>query len=443
MQLNDLTQSTKSTKFLYPLFFLAVVSVLFPRQSVGGLSLGVDDALTPFGFIWVSMHWINKQWRLPGLGLSFIVITFTYFIFIFTFFGFLNQWVHQVDFKLPTELWQYLKRLTFFLIGFYFVFLKTSNFEKATKLFIWVFSIALSIGLLQYFNDGLGELLAKLYARTDHQLERLVYRSADVSRVYGVSGFSTSWGGISAFIFVFFSSLALTKMLSWRYSFFLLLIILAALLNVVFSGSRVALVAAFFGLLMILMVSLFDKKVGTGRKLSIIGVMTAGIYGMIFLMQDRLAFIIYRFVELQKQQGGGRIDQIQSGLSLLNSPETWVFGVGNAVQRQSSISYGIEVEPIYLLVNYGLVGLLLLVGILFYLFCLSLKLCFHKSDKQLKFAGYALMSSISVYMVFWLGYFFFQEIVVGLPFWLFSGSVLGLSYAREKEKNWSKKFEVR
>lgn len=443
MQSNGLTHSIGSTKYLYPLFFLAVVSVLVPRQSLGGLSLGVDDALTPIGFIWVNILWIRKQWRLPGSGLGLIVITFAYFIVIFTFFGFLNPWVYQVDFKLPTELWQYLKRVTFFLIGFYFVFLKISNFEKATKLFIWVFLIALSIGLLQYFNGGLGELLAKLYARTDHQLERLVNRSADISRVYGVSGFSTSWGGFSAFIFVFFSSLFLSKMLSWRYSFFLPLIILTALLNVVFSGSRVAMVAAFFGLSMILIVSLFDKTVGVGRKLSIIGVMTAGIYGLIYLMSDRLAFIIYRFDVLLDQSGGGRIEQIQSGLSLLNSPETWLFGVGNSVQRQSSISYGIEVEPIYLLVNYGLVGLLLLVGILFYLFFLSLKLCFHKSDKQLKFAGYALMSSISVYMVFWLGYFFFQEIVVGLPFWLFSGSVLGLFYAREKEKNWCKNFEVR
>ena len=54
-----------------------------------------------------------------------------------------------------------------------------------------------------------------------------------------------------------------------------------------------------------------------------------------------------------------KIPWIVIGLGLLDSWPVILNGVGNAAQRVFGVSYGIEVEPVYLLANYGVLGFLL------------------------------------------------------------------------------------
>ena len=112
-------QENKYVNLMFTFFFyLAVFSVLVPRQTLGGLSLGLDDVITLFMLFIVMVVWLKNGFIFPAKG--FAVVTFSLLLFVILFFivGVISPPAHSVSFKLPTELWQYLKRFSFFLVGF-------------------------------------------------------------------------------------------------------------------------------------------------------------------------------------------------------------------------------------------------------------------------------------------------------------------------------------
>lgn len=121
------------------------------------------------------------------------------------------------------------------------------------------------------------------------------------------------------------------------------------------------------------------------------------------------------------QIGTARIEQAHATLGLLDYPIDWIIGVGNAAQRQV-VSFGTEVEPVYLLVNYGIFGLLLRYLLLALIGHASWR-CFLYSNTSI---GLAALASLAVYVTFSFGYFFFQEIIVGTPPWLLFGIACAL-----------------
>lgn len=408
------------------LFYVACITVLVPRIAFGDLQLGLDDLVALLILTLFTAATVLNRFRLESGYFGFVTVALTIFVVIFSLMGILNSILILGDVSVPTELWQYFKRLAFFIAGFYMASHSLQGFRVGLRLMFLVGLVALSIGVLQYMGGAAGEWLAALYARSDHQLSSLVERGADVSRVYGVSGHSISWGGYVAFMLVIAMSAIVCGYKTLFFRSMLSLVLLLGCLNVLTSGSRIALVAALWGLFVVAVMSLTARQIGRLHKVSLVILITLPFILAMTFLKDRLGFIAYRFAVLGEQQGGTRADQVSSGLDLFDSAEKWAFGVSNAVQRSSAIGHGIEVEPIYLLVNYGVFGFAILAAVMCVLFLLGLNMSGSKTVEA-RTAGYALVGGVSVYMVFWLGYFFFQEAIVGLFFWLLAGLVVGLN----------------
>jgi hypothetical protein len=205
-----------------------------------------------------------------------------------------------------------------------------------------------------------------------------------------------------------------------------------ACLNLLFSASRVAL-AAFIGIFVLK--GLLEPSIRRGGSVAFmkwfawIGVI-AGV-AMYFAL-DRLALLAFRLMALADQRGGDRVDDVSTALSLLDSPATMLTGVGNAVQRLQGVSYGVEVEPIYLLVNYGIVGAAARYGLLLAIAVAAFKVM-RKQGRWESAAGMAAFLAVAGYAVFSLGYFFFQEAYAGVVPWLTFGIVAGIHQRQWRE----------
>jgi hypothetical protein len=281
-----------------------------------------------------------------------------------------------------------------------------------------------------------------LYARTDAQFEHLIGRTLATRRVYGVAGNSGAWGGFCVFVAATALPFVLVRDRSHRgWRLMVTLMLMLALVNVLFSASRGP-VAAF--VLVLLIKGLLEVTV-RGGGLSVLAkwlAWAAMITGIAFYFAlDRMALLGFRLLTLVEQGGGERVDQVSTVLSLLDSPSTLFAGVGNAVQRAYGVSHGVEVEPVYLLVNYGLVGTAARYGLWVVLGLCALGAA-RSRDRWTAATGMATVLGLSGYAVFSLGYFFFQELYVGVVPWLLFGLVAGIHQRLWLERHTSlKQFE--
>lgn len=391
---------------------------------VGGIGVGFDDLLAVVVFpcflfallAHPSRRLVWEFWVILALFLLFVAFYFPW--------GAWNSATKLGEERYPTELWQYVKRLSFFLIGFFFVLNRRKGDREAVTILFVALLLSLLIGVVQLIGTPIGDALAELYGRREGMVERLVDRSFSAKRVYSVAGNPNAWGGLSVFIFAISVPFALNSSLKGERVYKLSwLIALFAIVNVVFSGSRGAIAALLVVLAVIVAWYLWTIKVTVMKKMSIILlVVTSGSLG-IQLFYEKIENLLFRFSVLSETLGGGRYIQMRDGLSILESSRDWLLGTSNAIQRKLVIGHGVEIEPIYLLINYGLIGfscLMLILGV----FLLS-------AFRMIKFHGqFALPLALGMggaifgYLTFSLGFFFYQELVVGTSFWLFSGIFL-------------------
>ncbi len=170
------------------------------------------------------------------------------------------------------------------------------------------------------------------------------------------------------------------------------------------------------------------------RRLAVVVIVTIGLGAVgIWYFAERVEFIQYRNEALIDAYASGtnRFEDIEIALAGLTNPLRWSFGIGNRAQRQLYVPYGVEVEPIYLLVNYGLLGLMLRY-LLVYLVARQAWRMFrgkYPGSVGIESLGAGVLLSIVGYMVFSLGYFFFQEAIVGALPWLLFGLLVGATRA--------------
>lgn len=416
------------------LIFLALAgTVLVPHVVAGGVAVGADDLATPVLLLGLSLSLIMHIKR--PLAPATIVVAFLWLAIVVhgVFMGIASSAQYLGEASLPTEMWQYVKRLAFFYAAFALAASGPEAIQSGYKGIAVALLIACIIGALQIGSAGIGEALAPLYARTDTQLEHLVERELSTRRTYGVAGNSGAWGGFCMFM----ASVALPFVLTraerteheeqgssaWRVVFAMLLILAA--INLLFSASRGPL-AAF--VLVLLMKGLLEIAVRRGgfrafaKWLAWAAAMSAAAF---YFAIDRLALLAYRFLTLADQRGGVRVDQVTSAMGLIDSPSIFLSGVGNAAQRALSVSHGVEVEPVYIVVNYGLIGAVCRYGLLFVIGICALRLM-RRNDKWESAVGMAAFLALCGYAVFSVSYFFFQELYVGTVPWLIFGMVAGM-----------------
>jgi hypothetical protein len=428
-------------------FVVLCLTVLVPRIGVAGRSVGLDDILSFFMWpVMLTYYMAHKDSLFQGHKLIF---GWNLLLLQGIIFGIFGSLLYLGELNLPTEMWQYVKRMTFFYISVYWAWSERISSDYVYKVLFWVLMLAALIGLLQAASWlDVGDAMSRIYARTERQATMLFERSLVNRRIYGVAGFSTAWGGFCVLI----TSLAISSILtdSWKQgklktSNTLLsgLLLSIGLLNLILTGSRAALVGLMFVFIFYTGLQIFSKKhkiSNLAKFFSIIAVMCLGIY---FYLHERIDYIIYRYNVLLDTiyNGAGRVKQVNDAIGLLDGLYAHIFGVSNATQRQMAASYGTEVEPIYLLVNYGIVGTVLRYSILLIIFIYAYRQwrCSRSVDQIL--AG-AAMSAIVGYAVFSVGYFFFQELYVGAIPWLLFGWVVG-KYYRKQEENFNTVFRLK
>jgi hypothetical protein len=425
------------------LWCLLVGSILFPRVQLGPLTIALEDGIALAGLLLIAAWLVGGRyqgaWRVRGLTALWFAI-----IVCGIGFGLIHSLMLLDRIVLPTEMWQYVKRMVYFLLAVR-LFHSGRLDARAGIAVLLVVLLALNlIGLLQ-LGGPWAEPLSALYSQNDIQLEALLENDADTARNYSVTGFSTSWGGLAAFIFAISLALFLFRSKGRGSQLGIVgsmpvvaALIAMSLLNVFLSGSRAAILAAFVVLAVFGGLSLIGRE-NVVRKVSYIAVMLVGsllaAYVTVTFFADRLEFLRYRNEALVTAyyEGSNRFGDVQTAMSALTDPYFWTFGVSNAVQRAEYVEYGVEVEPVYLLVNYGLFGLALRYLLLWLVVVRSFQLfrLGTAGEPLARALGAAGVAAVAGYGAFSVGYFFFQESVVGTFPWLFFGMLIGLPLRQE------------
>jgi hypothetical protein len=405
---------------------IMAATVVVPHSSAGGVTLGADDLIALLLLLLLPLALVAKR-DTPLAPATLLVGALWLAILVH---GCLMGLASSAQYfgrpVFPTEMWQYVKRGTFFYAAF-FIVSSQASIEPAYKALGAMLLVACLIGVVQIPSGAVPEFLSSLYARTDFQLEHLIERELATRRTYGVAGHPVAWGGFSVFCasvalpFVLVGSSRLKQPL-WHFTATMLFV--AATVNVLFAASRAA-IAAFLAVFVLKgLLELSARRGGLrafGKWLFSIALMVGA---ALYFALDRLAFLAFRLLTLADQAGGGRVDQVSSALALLDSASTTLTGVGNAVQRSQSVSHGVEVEPVYLLVNYGLIGTFCRYALLVTVAAMALRLVRDRRPWH-SALGLSALLAICGYVVFSLGYFFFQELYVGVLPWLLFGLVAG------------------
>jgi len=413
--------------------FLFCLAALFPAFQLIKTDVQLTDILALSGLCCLLCFSFVKA-RYCNVFYNSIFVIWLLIIFLGLLLGIVSNYDYFEKFYFPSEMWQYVKRMAYFAVAYYYSRGKIVTSKQFFKILILTLLIIEFVGIIQIFNSSLGSILSAVYARTLYQLIHLVERSYATKRVFGVAGFSSAWGAFSVFAFcVSVASCFLKIKKRDSNSLWVIistLVVVISLLNIWFAGSRGAILA-----LLCVIVVLFLYFLLIAWKYNKNFVKIPSIFFLLsvfvwcyfhFFDQGRLDSIIYRFDVLHLTSGGGRVDQILQALSLLTGPYELIFGVGNLVQRTYGVSFGTESEPFFLLVNYGLTGLFLRYLLLLYI----IKHAFGILRKYPYGYEYqlALATIISIigYSIFSMTYFFFHELYVGTMPWLLFGWVHGL-----------------
>jgi hypothetical protein len=418
---------------------LLCLTIFVPRVQVGRVAIGFDDFLAvmllPVGtvFLCIKPNIFFRQSNKLFLLLLWLVLILTGI-----FFGIFNSITYLDRLYFPTEMWQYVKRMSFFYCAMYFASTGAISSKDFKRLLTYTLFGALLIGIIQVIPGSLGGLISGVYARTYSQLVHVTERSFSSLRTIGVAGFSTAWGGFAMFA----AALALASLLFVkRTKIWSLILLLMALSNIVLSGSKVAVAAGLVVFLCFLLSGFLlqrNKVFFLLNCLFFIGLTIASSYKYLIL---RYNFLVFRFeTMIQRGEGGSRFGQAKTVIALLDGLGPWLFGVSNVVQRKLAVSHGTEVEPVYLLVNYGILGVALRYGLILLIFIYSYRLFRKSGDSDDRSLALATLMSILGYMVFSLGYFFYQELYVGLLPWLLFGWVVGTYFRKKNMVQWSPKF---
>lgn len=420
---------------------LLVFYAFVPRVGAGAVTLGVDDIAALFALPFVA-SWVMRRVFAGVPGGNAYVAVWLLVLLSGILGGIIQSGVILGKVSFPTEMWQYVKRMVFFFVAVRYLSAGWISVSAGIGAFVWMMLLANAIGILQAGDNRVAEALAATYAQTEVHLEAIVGQSIDVSRNFSITGHPTSWGGLSVFFIAITLGLAAFRnKRSCLTGGAANLGLLGAngvlsVANIFLSGSRAAILAGLCVLVAAAMLLALARG-GAGdrvRRLAAVIVVAIGLGAVgVWYFAERIEFIQYRNEALIDAYASGtnRFEQIEITVAGLSNPLRWSFGIGNRAQRELYVPYGVEVEPVYLLVNYGLLGLILRYLLVFLVARQAWRMFRGRYPGPAGFEslGAGVLMSIVGYMVFSIGYFFFQEAIVGVLPWLLFGLLVGATRA--------------
>ncbi|HZF14976.1 MAG TPA: hypothetical protein VE046_03440 [Steroidobacteraceae bacterium] len=300
------------------------------------------------------------------------------------------------------------------------------NPGNVVRLILCVAALAMVLGIVQWLPTSWSHWFCSAYVYSDWQLSNCDAPFA-FRRVPGAAHMATANGGLAAFFFIF---ALLTTIVLQRWRILCSVVMFLAIANVIASQSRMGCVTIAFGLVLTYIVACHLRPKNSWRYTVILVSMVAVLAGLLAwqLESDNAVVLqmVYRWTTLSEQLrgGGNRLEQIFRGLSYLDSPYTFLFGISSEV-RQNISGFWIEIEPVEVLVLYGAVGWLLQYGMVLYLliyFCKRLRTDLDSGTQVLIVTAFVCLLS---YQVFSIAYYFFRDVFVGTLPWMTMGAAMG------------------
>lgn len=337
------------------------------------------------------------------------------------------------EFIFPTDSIQYVARFLIFLSFIVFFFHGKFSAESFIKYFLISLNLGMLIGLMQWFPWPGREFFIKLYPFREG-IEQLSHLSRSLSgiRVHGLAQMATANGGLATFFFVF--ALSVFKYYK-KHKILAIILMVLAVINVFASQARAGILALVFALLLFYIIDFYinRKSLKPAISLSLSSLIVGLVLWVLYKIENPIVLrMIYRWEVLFETNGGARVDQVEYFLSLIDSGRKFMFGLSKPVVNESMMSYGVEIEPVYIFVLYGFLGVLLqyfLVVFLTIYFIRKLRDSVH-NPAILSLLVASLIGLLS-YQMFSVAYYFFREVRVGLFPWILMGVTIG-AYERYK-----------
>lgn len=401
---------------------LVMFSFLLPAFKIGSFGMKPDLIfLFPLLFFVLLVDTQVKRFTLFKRVFLIVFLLFINMLLADTF-GLIN-FKNQKGIYFPTEFIQVFSRVfvfyTFFFIGYHEII----KFKVYKKYYNIIFLVALLFGFLQTLDIGTINNIARIYALTDVQLKG--FESID-QRGFGVAGNIITWGGLSGFIFYYFYYLSD----SVKYK---LIGCSLAILNITFSVSRSAIISLLVSFILInLLYAVFIKKsiVSFLQTIVILIISISGaFFAFITYFPDRYELILRRFSYMNEALNeSGRGAQREFFFQFMDM-DYWNYFIGIGKPTLDSLGY-MEMEPIFLLVAYGIVGFILHYALII----LNVKEIFRFKSKNPKEFGFVIGSTI-FYLIFSIGFFFMRESYSGMIYWIIIGYFLGYAYQLKRDEN--------
>ena len=407
------------------LLFMFLFLLIPPSRTIFGFNLPILYLFIPiltFVVMFVIFGWIKSPLALREFMLFWFLIVLE--VLISGVFG--PLYLLSV-FNFPAEILQYVARFLFFTAFAAMFYNSKISGETFLKYFMIVLLVAMSIGIMQWVPWPGQGIMLRQYVQVNRDLSANVGRI--VPRVPGIAQMATATGGLAAFVFAVSLSILISRHHCRKIA---ILGIILSIINLVICMARGGMLAVPITMAFLIMV--FGKNKRNAVKSFLIIILLGIILwsSLVFLYQQGNPYVVSnydRWLRLfeQLESGGNRIRQIEHALSLLDDPYSYVFGVSRGFQTLSDVTFHLEVEPVNILVLYGIVGFLLQYGLVIALLVYYYKQLKHVTgNNTILCLTLASLGGLFSYQVFSVAYFFFREINVGLFPWIFFGATVGI-----------------
>lgn len=400
-----------------PIKFISLLSIfafLTPIFNIGGFGVKLDLLLL-FPLLFLVLL-VDRYYKNQKFFKSIIVISILVFVsmLISNTFG-QRYYGTKNGISIPTEFISFISKVlimwVFYIIGKYNILSKKLFFNSITIVFI----ISLLFGLFQILKVPFVISLSELFASSDNQVLKI---GDGGGRIYSITGNVLSWAGWTGFIFIYSLILHKNIFIKW-------LILLLSFINLLFTSSRGAIIALFISIIAYAFLMSYKKNsIFSFFKYIFISVISLIVIGWLsfYFYETRVLLFIDRFNYLNEAiYVTGRSVQFNNILQIFNTDAlNYLFGLGKPIVDSIGL---MEVEFLFILISYGVVGLLLQ-----YLFVFIVG----RESIKYQITNYSILILIGLlyYIIYSMGYFFLREITSGLLFW----SILGYLLSRTKHE---------
>lgn len=395
-------------QIIRPLAILVLVSFLLPVIRIGGFGMKLD-LLFIFPLLLMVLISDNRIKQRPFFSKVFVI---TLLVFISML---ISDTLGSIDYGgnsglyFPTEYVNFVTKICamyiFYYIGSYNI-LSSRTFLNVTT---FVFLISTLFGFAQIVGLPFITGLSEIYASTENQVDKI---SREGGRIFSTTGNVLTWAGWSGFIMVYSIVVYRNVFVKWT------MLILSAI-NLLFASSRGSLIAVVAALVFYFVFNAYRSgQLHRLFKYFVVSILLLVVLSWIslYFFEERVLFFVERFYTLDDAIfESGRNTQLQN-VALLFNKDIWNYFLGIGKPVVDSVGL-MEVEFVFILFSYGLIGLWLHYRFVY--------LTFAEANRQ-KPTIYSQMVIVGIvfYLVYSFGYFFLREIYSGLLFWSIVGYFL-------------------